>query len=214
MPNSTTPSFIIELDSPAALDASVVGSKAASVADLISKGATVPPGFTIPASVFADFIAPIKSDITKILQDVDVEIPSSAFDAADSITELLDATPTPKGLNEAIKQRVNESSGGLAVRSSATAEDLEGASFAGMYDTFLDPTDAESVLRRVRDVWASYYTRRAISYRQRQGIPHDAGSMGVLVMELVNADAGGVVFTRDPRDGTDQILINAARCRG
>jgi pyruvate,water dikinase len=210
MSNAKSPSLIIELDSSEALDPSVVGSKAASVADLISKGATVPPGFTIPAFVFNDFIAPIKGDINEILRDVDVETPSLAFDAADSIRQLIDATPTPPELTRAIHQRVNHTPDGLAVRSSATAEDLEGASFAGMYDTFLDPTDADSVLRRIRDVWASYYTGRAISYRQRQRIPHANGSMGVLVMQLINAEAGGVIFTRDPRDGTDQILINAA----
>ncbi len=210
MPNPQTPSFIVELDTAQALEPTIVGSKAASVADLIEKGATVPSGFAIPASVFTEFISPIKSDISEILENVDIEIVSSAFSAADSIAELMKAAATPTGLAEAINERVSTASTGLAVRSSATAEDLEGASFAGMYDTFLDATDAVSVLQRARDVWTSYYTGRAISYRQRQGIAHEAGSMAVLVMELVNADAGGVIFTRDPRDGTDQILINVA----
>lgn len=210
MPNNPSTSFVTELDSPEALDSSVVGSKAASVADLIKMGATVPAGFAVPASVFKEFISPITEDIAVILEDVDIEDASSAFAAADSIADLLLSAPIPEGLRNTIHERVAHAPGGLAVRSSATAEDLEGASFAGMYDTFLDSTDAKSTLNRIRDVWASYYTGRAISYRQRQGIPHDSGSMAVLVMELVNADAGGVLFTRDPRDGTDQILINAA----
>ena len=192
MPNTNSSSFIVELDTPQALDSSIVGSKAASVADLIKQGATVPTGFVVPAALFTEFIAPVASDISKILETVDIEIVSSAFTAANAVTKLLNASTTPTGLTEAIDARVATTPTGLAVRSSATAEDLEGASFAGMYDTFLDSTDATSVLKRVRDVWGSYYTGRAISYRQRQGIPHESGSMAVLVMELVNAEAGGV----------------------
>jgi len=210
MSKTNTPSFIVELSSPEALDSSIVGSKAASVADLIKQGATVPGGFVVPASLFKEFIAPVSDEISRILAGVDIEIVSSAFEAADAITRLLNAAQVPDGLTEALACRVSPTPTGLAVRSSATAEDLAGASFAGMYDTFLDSTDSESVLRRVRDVWGSYYTGRAISYRQRQGIPHEAGSMAILVMELINAEAGGVLFTRDPRDGSDQILINAA----
>jgi phosphohistidine swiveling domain-containing protein len=210
MPNTQAPSLLVELDYPQALEASIVGSKAASLADLIEKGAIVPAGFAIPANVFRDFITPVKTEISEIIKTVHIEVVSSAFSAADSIAILLKTVVTPAGLFEAIDARISSASTGLAVRSSATVEDLEGASFAGMYDTFLDATDTASVLQRVRDVWTSYYTGRAISYRQRHGIAHEAGSMSVLIMELVNADAGGVIFTRDPRDGTDQILINVA----
>ena len=210
MPMSHNHSLIVELDTPAALDPEIVGSKAASVADLVKTGATVPAGFSIPASVFVDFVSPLKTEIANALSNVDIENVTSAFEASSAIFELLNSAPIPTGLLQAIATRIGNEPGALAVRSSATAEDLEGASFAGMYDTFLDATDAKSVLGRIRDVWASYYTGRAISYRERQGIPHETGSMSVLVMKLVNADAGGVVFTRDPRDGTDQILINVA----
>jgi rifampicin phosphotransferase len=212
MSNRTSSSFVVELRSPAALDSSIVGSKAASVANLVGQGATVPSGFIIPASVFADFIAPIKRRISTILDSVDVENPASSFEAADAIRKLVGAQTMPDGLATAVFEKLSDfpSEFGLAVRSSGTAEDLEGASFAGMYETFLDATEAESVTRRVRDVWISYYNGRAISYRERQNIPHESGSMAVLIMQLVNAEAGGVLFTRDPRDGTDQILINAA----
>ncbi len=211
MSNGHSSEFIVELDSPQALDSSIVGSKAASVADLIEQGTTVPSGFVIRSTAFANYVDPVRSEIAAAIDRVDLDDPSSAFVASDSIAALLTDQPTPDGLPDALAARIGTTFGtGLAVRSSATAEDLEGASFAGMYDTFLGATDAESVLSRIRDVWISYYTARAISYRQQQGIPHESGSMAVLVMELVNADAGGVVFTRDPRDGTDQILINAA----
>ena len=201
---------IVEFSDPQALDPLVVGSKSASVADLARHGLTVPPGFSIHASAFEEFTLPVSGEITKLLESVDADNVSSSFDASDAIGKILAPLPLPDGLAEDVTERINPHSGIFAVRSSATVEDLEGASFAGMYDSFLDAADAESVLRRVRDVWASYYTGRAISYRRRMGIPHGSGSMAVLVMELVNADAGGVVFTRDPRDGTDQILVNAA----
>ena len=210
MPTTQNAPLIVELDTPSALDPAIVGSKAASIADLVKSGVRVPAGFSIPANVFTDFTAPLKYDIADALSNVDIENVPSAFNASSAIFELLKSAPTPTSLLEAIADRISGETRALAVRSSATIEDLKGASFAGMYDTFLDATDAKSVLNRVRDVWASYYTGRAISYREHQGIPHEAGSMAVLVMKLVNADASGVVFTRDPRDGTDQILINVA----
>jgi pyruvate,water dikinase len=210
MPTAQTSTYIVELVTAQALDPSIVGSKAASVASLIEIGAIVPPGFAIRADAFTKFIEPVSARIADILASVETENPASTFEAAEAITRLLARQPTPPDLISSMDSRINTPNTRFAVRSSATVEDLEGASFAGMYDTFLDATDAASVLRRIRDVWSSYYTGRAISYRRHSAIPHDSGSMAVLVMELIDADAGGVVFTRDPRDGTDQILINAA----
>jgi len=203
-------SYIVEFDDPQATDSSIVGSKSASVADLVAQGARVPSGFSVPATVFDGFVAPIAAKIATILKTVNVDEVSSSFTAADAISKLLIKQAMPDGLASAIERRVSDSSSILAVRSSATAEDLEGASFAGMYDTFLDATDSGVVLKRIRDVWISYYTGRAISYRTHQGFPHESGSMAVLIMELIDAEAGGVVFTRDPRDSAEHILINAA----
>ncbi|MCZ6538510.1 MAG: phosphoenolpyruvate synthase, partial [Chloroflexi bacterium] len=158
---------IVEFSDPRAHDRSVVGSKAASVADLIENGATVPPGFSIHARAFDEFTRPVANEIARILSSVELDNASSAFEASDSIRELMASLDPPGGLAAHVTERINSnsSSGTFAVRSSATAEDLEDASFAGMYDTVLDATDAESVLKRIRDVWASYYTGRAISYR-------------------------------------------------
>jgi len=210
MPNLSTQPHIVEFDSQDSLAANLVGSKSASIADLINNGTFVPHGFVIRASVFDEFISSVETEIKEILATVDVENASSAFDASDAISELLESLPTPDGLEEGIAARLGDSSTAYAVRSSATAEDLEDASFAGMYDTFLNANGSESVMSRVRDVWNSYYAGRAISYRQQQGIPHESGSMAVLIMELVASEAGGVIFTRDPRDGTDQIIVNVA----
>ena len=210
MPSLSTQPYIVELDSKDSLAPSVVGSKSASIADLMSNGTVVPPGFVIRAAAFDDFISSVKTEIKEILATVDVENASSAFEASDTISELLEPLPTPQGLENGIAARLVDSSIAYAVRSSATAEDLADASFAGMYDTFLNSIGSESVMSRIRDVWTSYYAGRAISYRQQQGIPHESGSMAVLIMELVDSEAGGVIFTRDPRDGTDQIIVNVA----
>jgi pyruvate,water dikinase len=190
MPADRLHKYVVEFDDPQALESSLVGSKAASVADLLRSG--------------------VAEEIARLLGPVDTDNTASANDASASIIELLASLTPPEGLAAEVARRIDSASSTFAVRSSATAEDLEGASFAGMYDTFLDAIDADSVLVRIGDVWSSYYTGRAISYRQRMGIPHDSGSMAVLVMELIDADAGGVVFTCDPRDGKDQILVNAA----
>ena len=210
MPTPSTDSYIVELHSQDSLIASLVGSKSASIADLINHGTLVPPGFVIRADAFTEFIKPVKTQIAEILSTVEIENASSAFDASDAISELLEPLPTPDNLEDVIAARLGSSSTPYAVRSSATAEDLKDASFAGMYDTFLNAIGSESVMSRVRDVWSSYYAGRAISYRQQQGIPHRSGSMAVLIMELVDSEAGGVIFTRDPRDGTDQIIVNVA----
>ncbi len=210
MPNLRNQRYIIEFDSQNSLVSSLVGSKSASIADLIKNGTLVPPGFVIRATAFDEFISSVKTEIAEILAIVDIENASSAFEASDAIGQLLESLPTPDGLEDVIAARLEGSQTAYAVRSSATAEDLEDASFAGMYDTFLNTIGSESVMSRVRDVWTSYYAGRAISYRQQQGIPHGSGSMAVLVMELVDSEAGGVIFTRDPRDGTEQIIVNVA----
>ena len=202
--------FIVELDSPSALDHQITGTKAASVANLITQGINVPTGFVIPASVFANFIGPVTNEISRIFSNIDDTEIASIYEAEASIRDMLKIRELPQGLIETIRHRLKDISTGFAIRSSATNEDLATASFAGMYDTFLDGIDTESVLRRIRDVWISYYSGRAISYRLRHNMPQDSGSMAVLIMNVIKADSGGVVFTRDPRDGTDQILINVS----
>ncbi|MFI6424994.1 PEP/pyruvate-binding domain-containing protein [Promicromonospora sp. NPDC050880] len=99
----------------------------------------------------------------------------------------------------------------VAVRSSATAEDLPGMSFAGQQDSFLNIRGEDALLRAVRDCWASLWTARAIGYRARHGIPADEVALAVVVQLLVDADAAGILFTVDPMTGSrDRVLINAA----
>ena len=128
--------FIVEIDAAESLDPSVVGGKAASIAELVKHEIKIPPCFTIEASAFQEFIKPIAGEITSILKKVETTSVSSAFEAAESIFEILAPQKLPVGLTESVKSRLMSMETMLAVRSSATAEDLKDASFAGIYDTF------------------------------------------------------------------------------
>ena len=202
-------SYIVKFDSPRAHDFSYVGAKAVSIANLIDNGAITPSGFVIPSTVFSKYMSPVVDEVNEVLKTVRDDA-VSAFHASDSVMKLIEPLEVPRRLKANVSEQIESTQHTYAVRSSATAEDLETASFAGVYDTFLDATNSESIIVRVRDVWASYYAGRAISYRSRIGIPQDSGLMAVIVMELINADSGGVVFTCDPRDGSDQIIVNAS----
>ena len=97
------------------------------------------------------------------------------------------------------------------VRSSGTAEDLEGASFAGLHDTYLDIRDDENLLDAVKRCWASMWTVRAVSYRQTQGFDHFTSSIAMVVQTMVESEVSGVMFTANPiNTATDQIVINAS----
>ena len=99
----------------------------------------------------------------------------------------------------------------VAVRSSGTAEDTEGASFAGMHDTYLDVRGEAAVVDAVQRCWASMWTARAIAYRHTQGFDHATATIAVVVMTMVESDVSGVMFTANPReDRTDEIVINAS----
>ena len=116
--------------------------------------------------------------------------------------------PNDPAVEPAILSAYRQLGGLVAVRSSATAEDLEGASFAGQQETFLGIEGEETLLQAVRDCWRSLFTARAVAYRRQQGIGDDAISMAVVVQRLVNAEAAGVLFTRDPTDpaGTRMLV--------
>ncbi|MGH8966094.1 MAG: PEP/pyruvate-binding domain-containing protein, partial [Actinomycetes bacterium] len=124
---------------------------------------------------------------------------------------LFAAHEVPEEIAEPIRAAYRALGGpAVAVRSSATAEDLPGASFAGQQDTFLDVNGADAVLDAVRRCWASLWTARAIEYRRREGIDPGEVTLAVVVQQLVDADAAGVLFTADPVTGAaDRMVVNA-----
>ena len=211
--------LILSLDDPAAREAPVVGSKAAALATMRQAGLPVPEGFAVSTGAFADAITDLFPAIEERLDEqiarMDGQRPAPApgdVDTDAALHELLGRLAVPPALRaevagayEALGDNVP-----VAVRSSATAEDLPGASFAGQYDSYLNVVGTESVLERLLAVWASLYSPHAVAYRARQGMAHAAARMAVLVQRQLPAEAAGVLFTRDPVTGADdRLLINS-----
>ncbi|WP_440769843.1 phosphoenolpyruvate synthase [Natronorubrum sp. DTA28] len=204
---------VLWLDEISAGDLEKVGGKGASLGELTGAGLPVPPGFVVTAGTYRSFIedAEIDEELFEAVE-VDVDDSSALATAADRAQELILETPFPDDLREEILASYREVGDGeafVAVRSSATAEDLPDASFAGQQETFLNVTE-EALLDRVRECWASLFTQRAIYYRQEQGFDHSAVNIAVVVQQMVDAQKSGVMFTSHPSTGDPTMIIEAA----
>lgn len=199
-------------------DLAVAGGKAANLGELIRAGFPVPDGFVVTTDAYADVLDALDLHAA-ILALVPADAPGDGSGqdeayatAAEAIADLITARPVP----DAVAARITAAyralgDGPVAVRSSATAEDLAGASFAGQQDTYLALTGADAVLDAVRRCWASLWTARAMAYRARQGIDPADVRLAVVVQRLVEATAAGVMFTADPGTGRrDAVVISAA----
>lgn len=180
-------------------DLATTGGKGSSLATLVRAGLPVPPGFHITTVAYRTYVA-LHHLQEKIL----------ATDEQ-GVAELFAAHPVPEEIAGPIREAYARlGSPAVAVRSSATAEDLPEASFAGQQDTILDVRGADAVLDAVRRCWASLWTDRAVAYRQREGIDPSEVALAVVVQELVDADAAGVLFTADPVSAApDRMILNA-----
>lgn len=206
------------------VDVPLVGGKGASLGEMYNNlsplGIKVPNGFCITASAFDIFIKPIKNEIQSILFGLDIDDTMELAKRANQVRELVFTTPLPESLVSDIIIAYRKLSGefgehnvSVAVRSSATAEDLPDASFAGQQESFLHVYGKENVLKKVHECMASLFTDRAISYRERAGFNHFDVKLSVTVQKMVNADeaVSGVIFTLDPNSGhKDVILISAS----
>jgi len=204
---------VLWLDEIGADDLEKVGGKGASLGELTGAGLPVPPGFVVTAGTYRSFIeeAGIDEELFAAV-DVDVDDSAALANAADRAQELILETPFPDELREEIVESYREVGNGeafVAVRSSATAEDLPDASFAGQQETFLNVTEDE-LLKRVRECWASLFTQRAIYYRQEQGFDHSVVNIAVVVQQMVDAEKSGVMFTSHPSTGDPTMIIEAA----
>ena len=200
--------FVMALADPAA-SLERVGGKGASLARLARGGFTVPPGFHLTTAAYRAVVE------ANALQTPILEAISSraADQAASVIARLFQDAALPRVVHEALigaYAALGRPDTSVAVRSSATAEDLPGLSFAGQQDTYLNIRGADALERAVRRCWASLWTARAIEYRQRAGIDHATVSLAIVVQEMVPAEAAGVLFTADPVSGSPEtITINA-----
>ncbi|WP_255190810.1 phosphoenolpyruvate synthase [Natronobeatus ordinarius] len=204
---------VLWLDEISADDLETVGGKGASLGELTGAGLPVPPGFVVTAGTYRSFIeeSGIDEELFEVV-DVDVDDSGALADAADRAQELILETPFPEELREEILEAYHDVGDGeafVAVRSSATAEDLPDASFAGQQDTYLNVTE-EHLLDRVRQCWASLFTQRAIYYRQEQGFDHSLVNIAVVVQQMVDAEKSGVMFTSHPSTGEPTMIVEAA----
>ena len=206
---------VLLLEDVDADDVGSVGGKAASLGELIGAGLPVPPGFAVTAGTYRTFIE--EAEIDEELFDavnVDPEDATALREAEATAERLILDTPFPEAVREEIlsQYRAMSEDGAeafVAVRSSATAEDLPDSSFAGQQETFLNVQE-EDLLRRVKECWASLFTQRAIYYRQQRGFPHADVDIAVVVQRMVDAEKSGVMFTSHPSTGEPQVTIEAA----
>ncbi|QKY15896.1 phosphoenolpyruvate synthase [Halorubrum sp. CBA1229] len=206
---------VLWLEDVDADDVGTVGGKAASLGELIGAGLPVPPGFAVTAGTYRTFIeeAGIDEELFSAV-DVDPEDSAALRAAEERAEELILETPFPDEVREEIVERYRkmgdeDDEAFVAVRSSATAEDLPDSSFAGQQETFLNVRE-DDLLRRVKECWASLFTQRAIYYRQQRGFPHADVDIAVVVQRMVDAEKSGVMFTSHPSTGDPQITIEAA----
>ncbi|MFB6141577.1 MAG: phosphoenolpyruvate synthase [Halosimplex sp.] len=204
---------LLWLDDVTAEDFDSVGGKGASLGELTSAGLPVPPGFVVTAETYRSFIEETGID-EELFEAVDVSVDDSQAlaRAAERAQELIEETEMPEEIREEILEAydsVEDGEASVAVRSSATAEDLPDASFAGQQETFLNVTRS-GLLDRVRDCWASLFTQRAIYYRQEQGFSHERVNIAVVVQLMVDAEKSGVMFTSHPTTGAPQAIIESA----
>ncbi len=215
------PPFILNLS---ALEATLetVGGKGMSLARLTRAGLPVPGGFHITTDAYRHFVAEnaIQPRILQALKDVDGSDPQAFEPVSHGIEEFFMTGIIPTDIAMAIfgayaqlcnQQSSIENQKYVAIRSSATAEDLPEASFAGQQDTYLNIRGEQAVLEAVKRCWASLWTARAMAYRARQNIGPDEVALAVVVQELVFAEAAGVMFTANPVTGQrDEVMITAA----
>ena len=197
-------------------DIPAAGGKGANLGELAAAGFPIPPGFVLTTEAYDDFVQAVglQQPIIGLASKASAGDPQSSQAASAAIGQLFLAPEIPEVIRVALLSAYAEltSDGQLAVavRSSATAEDLPTASFAGQQDTLLNVQGQDALLEAVKCCWASLWSARALSYRLQQGIDPAALSLAVVVQQLVPAGSAGVLFTTNPVDGErDQIVINA-----
>ncbi len=217
------PAYVLPLESLRMADVPTVGGKNASLGELISQlsaaGVRVPGGFATTAQAYVDFLreSGLKARIDEALDRLDVEDVTALAQAGAEIRRWVGEAPLPAALEEQIRESFRALDGGagasFAVRSSATAEDLPDASFAGQQETFLNIRGIDHVLEAIRHVFASLYNDRAIAYRVHKGFAHADVALSAGVQRMVRSDSGaaGVLFTMDTESGfRDVVFITAS----
>jgi len=217
--------YVIWLKESGMDDVETVGGKNASLGEMISNlsslGVDVPGGFATTAHAFREFLSQsgLSDKINSKLTSLDVDDVNELAKAGSEIRQWVNDTPLPEKLQQAItaafKQMTEEAGGdfSVAVRSSATAEDLPDASFAGQQETYLNVNGLDEVLQKIKLVFASLFNDRAISYRVHQGFEHSGVALSAGIQRMVRSDlaSSGVMFTLDTESGfRDAVFITSS----
>ena len=197
---------------PTAVDHGQVGGKGANLGRLTKSGFVVPPGFVVGTAAYAAHVEGgkgLKATIAEILGSVDYNDAAALDASVAKIRTAITSAAMPAQIAADIAAAYDKLGDiYVAVRSSGTAEDLAGASFAGLHDTYLDIRGRDNLLDAVKRCWASMWTSRAVFYRQTQGFDHFSSSIAVVVQTMVESEVSGVMFTGNPiNTATDQVVI-------
>ena len=197
--------LVIPLDYPAARLSATAGGKGASLARMTASGLPVPMGFIATTEAFQRIGPIISEDLERQLTATDPTDTKALDPLCQTVRQDIVNQGVPKDVASAVAAAYWELADGtaVAVRSSATAEDLPWASFAGQYDSFLNVVGQDQLLERLSQVWASLYSTRAVSYRLQLGMSFGSVRMAVVVQRQLQPRAAGVLFTRDPVTGRE-----------
>jgi pyruvate,water dikinase len=198
-------------------DVHIVGGKCANLGELTAKGVTVPPGFAVTADAFRRFLEETKIGdvIQKTLTSSNgPRDPKQYEEASEEIRKIIESAPMPSDIAREVRsayrdleRKTSNPQVKVAVRSSATSEDLPDASFAGQQDTYLNVKGEDALVHYVQKCWSSLYTPRAIFYREEKGFPHEKVLISVGVQKMVESEVSGVIFTLDPVNGDPSKII-------
>ncbi|MBN9505063.1 MAG: PEP/pyruvate-binding domain-containing protein [Altererythrobacter sp.] len=192
-------------------DRPTVGGKGGSLGELTQAGIAVPPGFVVTTSAFEQFLealearAPVRARV-EALDPSDLE---ATVALSEELRRRVMEEPVPEAVAQAVRAAYAElcpAEEPVAIRSSATTEDAEDASFAGLQDTFLWVLGADQMAARVRECWGSLYSVESMTYRRKQGLPEEGVAMAVVVQRMVDAMCAGVMFTRSPLTGDKSVI--------
>ncbi len=204
---------IVWFDEVTKNDIPIVGGKGANLGELTNAGVPVPPGFIVTAAAYFDFLeqTKISDQIRQLLHSADINKSKQLQQIAQKVQQVILAVKMPAELTTEIREAYRKLGGGLvAVRSSATAEDLPEASFAGQQRTYLNLRKENEVVAAVQGCWASLFEARAIFYREEQGFNHFDVGIAVPVQRMVQSEASGVMFTIEPvTSDQGKIIIEA-----
>jgi len=195
-------------------DVGIAGGKGANLGEMTQAGLPVPPGFVLGADAYFEFIksAGLEEEIKKILKRTNVYNADELQRASGEIKQLILNAKMPKEIEKELRSayktlRGKEKDFLVAVRSSATAEDLPQASFAGQQETYLNIDDEDGVVEAVQKCWASLYGARAIFYREEQGFSDKKVGLAAVVQQMVQSEKSGVMFTIEPQSNNEDIIV-------